>query len=367
MMPAAGTGHVPLEPAIQSPAVDFSKPADSSTIRDRTILITGGASGLGAGFFTAWAALGANVVIGDINEDSGRRLVDKTRASTKNANLHFLPLDVTSWESQVAFFREASKLSPHRGIDCVVANAGISGGSESMAFEEPPDYTTIPEPPKPSLATIQINLVGVLYTTNLAISYLSRNPGSARCSLQGTTGPRDRHIILVSSIAGLQPLVTQSVYGTSKHGVIGTFRNLRVTAPILHGIRVNALCPYFVHTPIIGVEGPFVLAGGAPATVEAVVEAATRLVADSTIIGRGLAISPKASMKEATEAGLDVDETQDGDRAIWDVYAHDFEQSDIFTRRVVALTNIKGDQRGLLGLLADLGWAVTSPIRRLFG
>jgi NAD(P)-dependent dehydrogenase (short-subunit alcohol dehydrogenase family) len=236
-----------------------------------------------------------------------------------------------------------------------------------MAFEEPPDYTTIPEPPKPSLQTIQINLVGVLYTTTLAISYLSRNPGSSRCSLQGTTGPRDRHIILVSSIAGLQPIATQSVYGTSKHGVIGTFRNLRVTAPILHRIRVNALCPYFVHTPIIGVEGPFALAGGAPATVESVVGAATRLVADSTIIGRGLAIAPKASMKEAKEAGLDVDETQDGERAVWDVHAHDFEQSDIFTRRVVALTNIKGDQRGLLGLLGDLGWAVTSPIRRLFG
>ena len=359
-------GAVPFESTIQSPEVDFSKPTDLSNIRDKTILITGGASGLGAGFFTAWAALGANVIIGDINEDSGRRLVDKTRTTTGNTNVHFVPLDVASWESQISFFREACKLSSHGGIDCVVANAGISSGQESRAFEEPPDYTTISNPPKPSLQIIQINLTGLLYTTTLAISYISRNPGSSRCSVQGTPTPRDRHIILVSSIAGLCPIATQSIYGASKHGVIGTFRSLRITAPILHGIRVNALCPYFVDTPILGVAGSAILAGGAPATIEGVVDAATRLVADSTIIGRGLVIGPRASLKEAKEAGIDVDETQDGERAVWDVYAHDFEQSDIFSRRVVALINIKGDQRGLLGLLGDLGWSFTSPIRRLF-
>ena len=360
-------GIVPFENTIQSPEVDFSSSTDTASIKDKTILITGGASGLGAGFFTAWAALGANVIIGDISEESGRRLVDNTRTATGNNHLHFLPLDVTSWESQVSFFREACKLSPHRGIDCVVANAGIGGDPESMAFEEPPDYTTASNPAKPSLQTIQINLVGVLYTTTLAISYLSRNPGSSRCSVQGTPGPRDRHIILVSSIAGLCPLATQSVYGASKHAVIGTFRSLRLTAPIRHGIRVNALCPYFVITPILGVGGAAVMAGGAPATMDSVVDAATRLVADSRIVGRGLAIGPKASMKEAKEAGFDVDGSQAGERAVWDVYAHDFEQSDIFSRRVVAVTNIKGDQRGVLGLLGDLGWAFTSPIRRLFG
>lgn len=358
-------GYQPLGSTLQSPEVDFSKPTDHSAIKEKTILITGGASGLGAGFFAAWAALGANVIVGDINEDSGRELVERTKASTNNPNLHFLPLDVTSWESQVSFFRESSKLSSHGGIDCVVANAGIASRLESLAFEEPPDYTTIPSPPKPSFQTIQINLIGVLYTSTLAISYLSRNPGSSRYSLQGTAGPRDRHLILVSSIAGLQPLATQSIYGTSKHGVIGTFRSLRVTAPVLHGIRVNALCPYFVHTPIIGAEGPFVLAGGAPATLDSVVEAATRLVADSTIIGRGLAVSPIAATKDAKEAGWDVDELHEGERAVWDVYAHDFEQSDIFTRRVVALTNIKSGQRGLLGLLGDLGWAAVSPFKRL--
>jgi NAD(P)-dependent dehydrogenase (short-subunit alcohol dehydrogenase family) len=359
-------GNVPFENIIQSPEVDFSKPTDTSTIKDMTILVTGGASGLGAGFFTAWAALGANVIVGDINESSGRRLVESTKTNTGNKNIHFLPLDVTSWESQVSFFQEAAKLSPHGGIDCVVANAGISGGHESLAFEEPPDYTTISNPAKPSLQIIQVNLTGLLYTTTLAISYLSRNPSSERCSLKGLPGPRDRHIVLVSSMAGLCPIATQSIYGASKHGVIGLFRSLRIIVPILHGIRVNALCPYFVHTPILGIDGGAILAGGAPATVDSVVEAATKLVADSTIIGRALAIGPKASMKEAKEAGFKVNDSHDGERAVWDVHAHDFDQSDIFSRRVVAVTNIKSNQRGFLGVLGDLGWALSSPIRRLF-
>ena len=360
-------GNVPFENTIQSAPVDLSEPTDTSSLKDKTILITGGASGLGAAFFTAWATLGANVIIGDISEESGRRLVDKTRSATGNHHLHFLPLDVTSWESHVSFFREACKLSPHGGVDCVVANAGISGGHESLALEVPPDYTTLSNPPEPSLQIIQINLVGVLYTATLAMSYLSRNPGSSRCRVQGTPGPRDRHLVLVSSIAGLCPLATQSVYCASKHGVIGTFRSLRVTAPIRHGIRVNALCPYFTITPILGAAGAAVMAGGAPATVDSVVDAATRLVADSKVVGRGLAIGPKASVKEAMEAGFDVDESQDGESAVWDDYAHDFEQSDVFSRRVVGVTNIVSNQRGVLGLLGDLGWAFTSPIRRLFG
>jgi NAD(P)-dependent dehydrogenase (short-subunit alcohol dehydrogenase family) len=360
-------GNIPFENIIQSPEVDFSKPTDTSTIKDKTILITGGASGLGAGFFTAWAALGANVIIGDINESRGRQLVESTTTSTGNKRLYFLALDVTSWESQVSFFREAAKLSPHGGIDCVVANAGIGGSPESIAFEEPPDYTTIASPAKPSFQIIQVNLIGLLYTTTLAISYLSRNPSSERCSPNGVPGPRDRHIVLISSMAGLCPIATQSIYGASKHGVIGLFRSLRITVPILHGIRVNALCPYFVHTPILGVDGSAILAGGAPATMDGVTEAATKLVADSTIIGRGLAIGPRASMKEARDAGFEVDDSRDGERAVWDVHAHDFDQSDIFSRRVVALTNMKSDQRGLLGLLGDLGWALSLPIRRLFG
>ena len=359
------SGTVSFETTIQSAEADFSRKLDTSNIKERTILITGGASGIGAAFFTEWAALGGNVIIGDISEDSGRKLVEKVKSSTGNSDLHFIKLDVTDWSSQVSFFREACKLSPHGGIDCVVANAGIVN-SESTVVEEPPDYQDMDNPPPPKLKTIDVNLVGVLYTVTLANSYLPRNPGSAKCSVQdATAGPRDRHLLLISSLAGLQPLPSQTLYAASKHAVIGIFRTLRVTAPIRHGIRINVLCPYFADTPLLGVAGGLVMAGGGLATVDSIVEAGTRLVADSRIIGRGLAIGPEVTEEEAKAAGLKVAKP-DGKQAVWDVHAHDFEQSDIFSRRLVALTNIKGDQRGLIGLLSDIGWAFTSPIRRIF-
>ena len=361
---ANSSGTVSFETTIQSPEVDFSKTLDISTIKDKTILITGGASGIGAAFFIEWAGLGANVVIGDISEDRGRKLVEKVKSSTGNTNLHFIKLDVTDWSSQVTFFREACKMSPHGGIDCVVANAGIVN-EESMVVEEPPDYQNMSNPPPPRLKTLDVNLTGVLYTVTLANSYLPRNPGSSKCSVRDSNAGRDRHLLLVSSLAGLQPIPSQTLYAASKHAVIGIFRTLRVTAPIRHGIRVNVLCPYFADTPILGLAGGLIMAGGGLAEVQSIVEAGTRLVADSSIIGRGLAIGPKVNEEEAKAAGLKV-EKQERMQAVWDVYAHDFEQSDIFSRRVVALTNIKGDQRGLTGLLSDLGWAFTSPLRRFF-
>ena len=366
---ALSNGQVPIPHTIQSPEVDFSKPVNVSLVAGKTIVITGGASGLGAGFFTAWASYGACVIIGDVNEVAGKALVKKTRSVAGNQNLHFHPLDVTSWSSQLSFFQKAVKLSPHGGIDVVVANAGISGSDETAAFENPPGYTaaSLEASRPPSLKILDINLTGVIYTTTLANSFLSRNPGSEKCSLKAVDGPRDRLIILVSSCAGLMPLSTQSIYAASKHAVIGLFRSLRITMPIVHGIRVNVLCPYFVATPLLGLAGNVILAGGGVATTVDVVEAATRLVADKGIIGRGLAIGPKVNMGDMRDAGLDVADVQSPNRAVWDVYAHDFEQSDIFTRRIIALTNLTADRRGWIGLLGDLGWAISSPVRRLFG
>jgi NAD(P)-dependent dehydrogenase (short-subunit alcohol dehydrogenase family) len=362
---AKNNGVVPFAHGVQSTEVDFTKALDLSDLKDKAILITGGASGLGAGFFRAWAPHGATIVIGDTNESAGRALVREVISSTKNTNLHFIKLDVTNWQSQVDYFREASKLSPHGGIDCVVANAGISGGADTHGFENPPDYYSMDKPQPPNLNILDVNLTGVMYTTALATSYLHRNPGSQNCSVDARSRSRDRHIILVSSIAGLLGLPTQSIYSASKHAVVGLFRSLRVTAPITHGIRVNMICPYFVVTPILGIAGAAAMAGGGVAKVEDVVEAATRLVTDQSIIGRGLVVGPKVNVTEAQQVGLDIDEN--GKRGVWDVYADDFEHSDIFTKRVIALTNIVAGRRGWSGLLGDLGSALISPMKSLLG
>ncbi len=404
---AAAAGEVPFGSSlVHSEAVDFSKPIDPSNIRGKTIVITGGASGFGAALSREWASHGANVIIGDVNKTKGEELVAELR-ERGSVNHHFVPLDVTDWSSQFHFFRQAASLSPHGGIDCVVANAGIADGPENAMFEDPPDYYygqgDAPPAAPPSMRTYDVNLTGLLYTTNLALSYLSRNPGSEKCRPDVHAAPRDRHLILVSSIAGLMGLPGQPLYATAKHGVVGLFRTLRTTTPIMHGIRVNMINPCklattnapfpftvsgqiwlksrvhllldkvnadllstdFVDTPILGPIGTLVLAGGGLATIDDVVGAATRLVADQGIIGRGLAVGAKTSAEHAKAAGLPPP-AEDG-QGVWDVYADDFQQSDLFTRRVIGVTNLITQARGYAGVVQDVGRKLSGALWRRLG
>jgi hypothetical protein len=93
------------------------------------------------------------------------------------------------------------------------------------------------------------------------------------------------------------------------------------------------------------------------ASLSSVVSACTRLVADQSIIGRALIIGSGTSQSHAQQAGLESDlkvEEQD----IWDCYADDYEQSDLFTRRIIAVTNLVTGVRGWVGLFGDVGRAV---------
>lgn len=100
------------------------------------------------------------------------------------------------------------------------------------------------------------------------------------------------------------------------------------------------------------------------AKIDDVIEAATRLVADQGIIGRALVIGPKAASKMATAAGLEP--AVDG-QAIWDGYAHDFEQTDLFIRRLIGVTNLVTSARGWAGVMADLGAGINKAIWRTLG
>ena len=271
-----------IEDIRQSPPVDTSIPYNVDWVRGRTVVITGGASGFGESMVRKWAANGANVIIGDINVTLGEKVVQEVRRDTGNEHIHFVRTDVTNWDSQVQLFKDAAKLSLHGGIDVVVANAGIAGQD---TFEVPEGLDT-DAPPKPNLNVFEVNLLGVLYTAHLALFWLPRNPGSkaARPSKDPEYTPRDRHLLLIGSMASLGPIPTQPQYGVAKHGVLGLFRCLRATAWV-HGIRVNMLCPYFIDTPIVTGAARAILAGGAMGTPEDVIDAASRLAADNRIIG----------------------------------------------------------------------------------
>ena len=357
--------------AIQSPSVDLSKPVNYSNLREKTALITGGASGIGESLAIELAKHQVNVLIADLNASRGTAVVARLRSSSKNNNHHFIHVDVVDWDSQVACFQEAARLSPHGGIDIVVAGAGICDPSENEVFQvNVPNYTKLAKPPAPSLKTLRIDLEGVMYTSTLAMSYLSQNPGSEACAVrhsESSVRSRDRHLILVSSVAGVLAIPANGVYNAAKHGVVGMFRSLRLTAPLLQGVRVNMICPYYVDTPILDARGHVQMLGAAMTKIERVTEALMRLCADDEIVGRALVIGPDGTEEQIKEAGLNdiAGPKMHAGGSILDLQGHDFEQTDLLMRRVMGLMNLVTAARGWTGFFYDIGLRLGRASRRL--
>jgi len=351
----------------QSPPVDTSEPYDPNWVAGKTIVITGGASGFGQAFFRKWAQHGANVIIGDINDKKGKALVEEIRASTGNEHHHFIHCDVTNWQSQVDFFHQAVKLSPTGGIDSVVANAGISDPIDPP-FWAPEGYDAdTPQPP--NVKCLEVNLIGVTYTVSLALYYLVRNPNSSAADPAASPGPNrpDRHLLLLGSVASLGPIPGQILYGAAKHGVLGLFRSLRSTA-FVGGMRINLLCPYFIDTPILETGARVLLAGGAMGVPEDVMEAGTRLMADSRIVGRALVVGPKVKFNADNEWDVVPAKNKEGrEVAIWEAYADDFEAVECFNARFVGMLNAVEKARGWGGWIYDIVGAVTYPARVALG
>ncbi|MCJ1312402.1 hypothetical protein MMC25_006076 [Agyrium rufum] len=346
----------------QSPPLEFPGSIDDSWVKDKVILITGGASGFGAGFVRRWAKAGAFIVIGDVNTAHGEALVEEIQSTIQDARVHFYKCDVTDWNSQVQLFKETVRLSPHHGIDTVIANAGII---DKYGDFENPRNIEVDDPRPPRMDVLDVNLKGVAYTSHLALYYLPRNPGSsmasAKCKPEETS--RDRHLMLLGSIASLAPIAGEAFYGASKHAVLGLYRCLRTTS-FQHGIRVSLLCPYFIDTPLFGSLGRLALAGAVMGKVEDVVEAASRFVCDPRIVGRAVTIGPKLRVVEKEEGGWDiVDEPKGVEHAIWEIYSNDFEDTEVFTRNVVALLNRATEAKGWIGWFQDIRGAIAYGLR----
>ena len=102
--------------------IDFGKPIETRVLKGKSVLITGGASGLGALIATAFVEHGARVTIADLNESQGQDL------AAASGNLKFVRTDVVDWSSQVQAFKAAIAFSGDNRVDVVVAGAGLPGG-----------------------------------------------------------------------------------------------------------------------------------------------------------------------------------------------------------------------------------------------
>ncbi|KAJ5791721.1 uncharacterized protein N7518_008732 [Penicillium psychrosexuale] len=197
----------------------------------KVALITGGTSGIGLAVSKDLSQTGSwQVNIIGTNQERGQEV------TASLLNVTFYQADVRNYQQLAAVFDQIFNATGR--IDFVFANAGRADYTDFFAKSE----TGIP--PEPSSELVDVNVNGALYTSYLAMHYFRRSP-------ELTKG--HRNLILMSSIGGLYPCMLTPVYSSTKHALIGFTRSVgeRLWED---GIRVNALCPGVVETPLLSNE-----------------------------------------------------------------------------------------------------------------
>ena len=195
--------------------------------------------------------------------------------------IKYIHVDVTSFQSQVTLIREALDFFPRNEIDIFVPNAGILNLPTQVDPQDPAGLADLTTPP-PDLANrvINVNLSGVWVGTMLVARYgmgLHKAPEG---------GPKPtKSIVLIASLAGYCGAEGSAEYTTSKFGVRGILRGMRKRMAAL-GVRLNAVSPFYVETPLTAHATPTLRQAGIPlAPIEHVVEAVARLATDENAYG----------------------------------------------------------------------------------
>ncbi|KAK4443891.1 hypothetical protein QBC34DRAFT_416312 [Podospora aff. communis PSN243] len=204
----------------------------------KSIIVTGGASGIGLAITRHFLSQGHRIAIVDINADVGPKVANELAREFPTATVAFKKCDVASWDEQSAIFKEVFVEHGNR-LDIVVANAGVAEGKVVTVVDLEED-----EPTPPRLTTLEINLIGVIYSVKLAAHYMNKK------SMDGAVESRGS-IICTASNVGLYPLPTSPLYSTTKFGVVGLVRSLAYMLSKAK-IQINALAPSLIETNIIG-------------------------------------------------------------------------------------------------------------------
>ena len=186
-------------------------------LKDRVAIVTGAASGIGKAIATAFAGEGARVAIADIDLDAAQAAAKQIGASA-----YAVRVDVSSRASAEAMADDVEqKLGP---LDILVNNAGVS---YIVPFLECSEDTWD--------KTININLKGAFNCSQAALKRMAARKSGV--------------IINMSSQSGKNGASHYTAYCASKFGIIGLTQSLAVEFAG-QGIRVNALCPGIVFTPL---------------------------------------------------------------------------------------------------------------------
>ena len=197
------------------------------TVKDKVVLITGGAAGIGKATAERFAAAGAKLVICDVNEQAGDVVV-----RSLGPDARFYAVDVADRQAVQAWVDDA--VARFGRIDVLINNAGITRDSLLVKTQEGQLVRQMLEADFDQV--ISINLKGVFNCTQAVAPVMIRQGGGV--------------ILNASSVVGLYGNLGQTNYAATKAGVIGM---TRVWARELgrHGIRVNAVAPGFTATEMV--------------------------------------------------------------------------------------------------------------------
>ncbi len=191
------------------------------TLADKTALITGGASGIGLAIAEVFAESGARVLIADWNERAGKSAA--VRIGERGLQAAFQLTDVSD-DGQARRAVEAAVLR-FGGLDILVNNAAVQVLG-SVLDTAGPDWERMQS----------VNLKGVFLMTKAAIPHMIARHGGS--------------IVNMASILGLVGDPDLAAYGAMKGGVIA-FTKAAALGYGPQGIRVNAICPGDVNTPMV--------------------------------------------------------------------------------------------------------------------
>jgi 3-hydroxybutyrate dehydrogenase len=192
-------------------------------LKGRVAVITGSTSGIGQAIAEAFAREGASIVLNGFGDKAAIESLRAKLEKASGARVIYDGADMTK-PPQIASMiqRAASELG---GVDILVNNAGIQ---HVAPIDEFPDDKWD--------AIIAVNLSSAFHATKHALPHMKKK--------------RWGRIVNIASAHGLVASPNKSAYISAKHGIVGLTKATALEVAE-HGIRVNSICPGFVHTPLV--------------------------------------------------------------------------------------------------------------------